>query len=159
MKLLSPRLAWRDNNFMINRASARMADHGRRLISLLAVGADAEIFVFDYERYRGEVVPALVELLRTGEAVPWLAEVFQSAPPLGEHGYDVQWPRLAAELRERPTDLARFCTWLGNDLRYLGAAPVDRISGTQLACPSRVCAQSGRGAGSTRTATGTPSRS
>ncbi|MEU2610493.1 hypothetical protein ABZ570_02720 [Micromonospora sp. NPDC007271] len=103
------------------------------------MGADAEIFVFDYVRYRDEVVPALVDLLRTGEPVPWLGEVFRSATPMGEYGYDVVWPRLAARLRERPTDLARYCTWLGRDLRYVGGRRVDRAAGEQLACPSLTC--------------------
>ncbi|MEU4777273.1 hypothetical protein [Micromonospora sp. NPDC023633] len=103
------------------------------------MGADAEIFVFDYGRYRGEVVPALVELLRTGEVVPWLGEVFRSAAAMGGYGYGVLWPRLAAQLRVRPTDLARYCTWLGRDLRYVGTERVDRAVGEQLACPSGTC--------------------
>lgn len=106
------------------------------------MGSDAEIFVFDYDRYRAVVVPALVELLRTGEAVPWLADVFRSARPMGEHGYDVEWPRLAARLREQPTDLARHCTWLGADLRYLGGVQGDRprrelVTCRSLSCPER----------------------
>ncbi|MCW3820014.1 hypothetical protein ONA91_36840 [Micromonospora sp. DR5-3] len=103
------------------------------------MGADAEIFVFDYQRYRDEVVPAFVELLRTGEPVPWLGEVFRSATPMGEYGYDVVWPRLAAQLREQPTDLARYCTWLGRDLRYLGGREVDRSAGKLLTCSSLTC--------------------
>ncbi|MER7335040.1 MULTISPECIES: hypothetical protein [unclassified Micromonospora] len=103
------------------------------------MGADAEIFVFDYGRYRGDVVPALLELLRTGEVVPWLDGVFRAATPMGGQGYDVLWPRLAARLRERPTDLARYCTWLGPDLRYVGEDRVNRATGEQLTCPSRTC--------------------
>jgi hypothetical protein len=104
------------------------------------VGAHAEIIVFDYERYRSEIVSALVELLRTGEGAPSLAAVFRSAGgPMGEQGYDVLWPRLAARLREKPTDLMRHCTWLGRDLRYIGESPVDRSTGKQLTCDSLTC--------------------
>ncbi|MER7891363.1 hypothetical protein ABTX15_16200 [Micromonospora sp. NPDC094482] len=100
------------------------------------MGADAEIFLFDYERYRDKVVPALTELLRTGTVVPWLGDVFESATPMGEYGYDVTWPRLAAQLRERPVDLARHRTWLGSDLRYIGEQRPDRSLGHQRSCPS-----------------------
>lgn len=103
------------------------------------MGSQAEIFVFDYERYCGEVVPALVELLRTGEAVPWLDDVFRSLTHMDEDGYDVRWPRLASQLRDRPADLARHCTWLGGDLRYVGVDPVDRYTGKQLTCRSVRC--------------------
>lgn len=104
-----------------------------------AVGANAEIFVFDDRRYRDEVVPTVVELLRTGAVPSWLDQIFRSAPSAGEYGHDVTWPRLAAELRERPTDLARHCTWLGPDLRYVGGDPVDRWNGTQVRCRSLTC--------------------
>jgi hypothetical protein len=110
-----------------------------RLSLAVGVGADAEILVFDYECYRNQVVPALVEPLRTGEPVPWLGDVFRSATPMGEYGYDVVWPRLASQLREQPTDLARYCTWLGRDLRYVGGHRVDRSTGRQLACSSLTC--------------------
>jgi hypothetical protein len=110
-----------------------------RLSLAVGVGAEAEILVFDYECYRNQVVPALVELLRTGEPVPWLGDVFRSATPTGEYGYDVVWPRLASQLREQPTDLVRYCTWLGRDLRYVGGHRVDRSTGRQLACSSLTC--------------------
>lgn len=100
------------------------------------MGADAEIFVFDHERYRTEVVPALVQLLLTGEPVPWLGEVFRAAYPDGGDGYDVIWPLLAARLADQPTDLVRHCTWLGSDLRYREAEPRDRST---LTCPSSTC--------------------
>ncbi|MFG2010390.1 hypothetical protein ACGFNF_15095 [Micromonospora sp. NPDC048868] len=105
------------------------------------MGADAEIFVFGYERYRAEVVPALVRLLRTGEVVPWLGEVFRRASPEGGYGYGVLWPQLASQLRERPTDLVRYCTWLGPDLRYVGGR---RATRAQLTCPSGTRPERGR---------------
>jgi hypothetical protein len=93
------------------------------------VGADAEIFVFDYERYRWEIVPALLSLLRTGSPVPWLAEVLRDEPP---DGYG--WTEMAARFAARPTDLAAYCDWLGDDLRYGGDGPVVCPS---VACPER----------------------
>ena len=100
------------------------------------MGADAELFVFDAERYRAEVVPALVRLLRTGEPVPWLAEVFGAATGHDEYGYHLSWPQLAARCAEQPTDLARHCTWLGADLRYPGPGPRNPRT---LTCPSTTC--------------------
>ena len=83
------------------------------------MGADAEVWLFDYERYRAEIVPVLLDLLRGGDVAGWLREVFRRAEPRGEWGYDVRWPRMADLLRDRPVDLAG----LGDDLRYLGEAP------------------------------------
>ncbi|GLY02593.1 MULTISPECIES: hypothetical protein [Actinoplanes] len=98
------------------------------------MGADAEIIVFDYDRYRSQVVPALVEMIRGRGVEPWLAEVFRSAG-----GYEAGWRRLAEELRTRSTDLARYCTWLADDLRYIGADPVDREAGKQVFCHALSC--------------------
>ncbi|MEO3745207.1 hypothetical protein [Plantactinospora sp. B5E13] len=44
------------------------------------MGTNAEIFVFDDRRYRDEVVPTIVELLRTGAVPSWLDQIFRSAP-------------------------------------------------------------------------------
>ncbi|MGK5681071.1 hypothetical protein [Actinoplanes sp. URMC 104] len=96
------------------------------------MGSDAELFLFDHDRYRHEVVPALVDLIRTGELAPWIAD--------GEWGYDVEWPQMADWLRDHPADLARHCTWLGDDLRSAGARPERRL----LRCPSRTCPERGR---------------
>jgi hypothetical protein len=83
--------------------------------------------VFDYARYRTEIVPALVTLLRTGVPEPWLAEVFRAEPP---DGYG--WSRMAFA----STDLVAHCDWLGDDLRYLGGRPSGLLS---LACTSGSC--------------------
>ncbi|HEX5205241.1 MAG TPA: hypothetical protein VFW27_35405 [Actinoplanes sp.] len=93
------------------------------------MGADAKIHVFDYVRYRDEVVPGLTELMRSGVAVPWLAEILQV-----ESEYGDTWRQLMAELREWPTGLARYCTWLGADLRYAGDRSIDRLTGRQMTC-------------------------
>ncbi|WP_433370379.1 hypothetical protein ACQPZX_45415 [Actinoplanes sp. CA-142083] len=98
------------------------------------MGADAEIHVFDYDRYRDEVVPGLVELLRTGTPAPWLDEVLKAPSEYGDY-----WQELAAALRESPTDLAQHCTWLGDDLRYIGDRPVDRLTGNQMTCNELSC--------------------
>ena len=34
------------------------------------MGADAEIYLFNYQRYRDEIVPGLMEFLRCGTAAP-----------------------------------------------------------------------------------------
>ncbi|MFC3501810.1 hypothetical protein ACFOOK_12675 [Micromonospora krabiensis] len=109
------------------------------------MGADAEIFLFDHDRYRDQVVPALTELLRTGTVVPWLDAVFASATPMGEYGYDVLWRRLAERLREQPVDVARDWPWLGSDLRYVGARPRRRALGRHVGRPSGD--DDGRGSG------------
>lgn len=103
------------------------------------MGADAAIHVFDYGRYRSEVVPAFVELLRSGEPPAWLSEIIKISSP----GYDdedtMSWTTLVRRLRERPVDIAAYCDWLGADLRYTGTQQVDRTSGKQLACASLLC--------------------
>ncbi|MFI7607227.1 hypothetical protein ACIBTV_19090 [Micromonospora sp. NPDC049366] len=100
------------------------------------MGADAEIFLFDHDRYRDQVVPALTELLRAGSVVPWLDAVFASATPMGGYGYDVLWTRLAERLREQPVDIARDWPWLGSDLRYVGERPHQRALGRHVGRPS-----------------------
>lgn len=112
---------------------AELTGREREVLRLISRGR--ELFVFDAERYRTEVVPALV-LLRTGEPVPWLAEVFAAATRHEEYGYHLSWPQLAARCAEQPTDLARHCTWLGADLRYPGPEPRDPRT---LVCPSTTC--------------------
>ncbi|MBM2618897.1 hypothetical protein JIG36_25385 [Actinoplanes sp. LDG1-06] len=84
------------------------------------MGADAEVHLFDHERYRAEVVPVLVEVLRGGAVAGWVEEIFRRAAHFEEWGYDVLWPRMVASLRQRPVDLAAHAGWLGDDLRYLG---------------------------------------
>ena len=68
------------------------------------MGADAEVFVFDYGAYKREVVPAFLKLLRDGQVIDWLrasVERREMRPEL--------WPR---------TDLAQFCTYLDDDLSW-----------------------------------------
>lgn len=98
------------------------------------MGADADLHVFDYERYRTEVVPAFVAMVRTGEPPAWLAEIVRAGSADPDDFYS--WADLVRRLRDRPVDLARYCSFLGDDLRYLGSRPVDRTTGAQLACQS-----------------------
>jgi hypothetical protein len=96
------------------------------------MGADATLFLFDYRRYRDEVVPALLELLRTGRPRPWLAKLLD---PPGD---------LLPYLRAQPTDIARHCTYLTRDLGYQGDQS-RRGHGveTYSPCPSRTCPDRG----------------
>ncbi|GAB3840813.1 hypothetical protein [Dactylosporangium cerinum] len=86
------------------------------------MGADGTVHVFDYDRYRHTVVPGLIGLIGGAGPTPWFNDVCDR---LGG-GFEPGWRQLAAELRERPTDLARHCTWLGEDLRHPGRSPAAR---------------------------------
>ncbi|WP_327001132.1 hypothetical protein OHA72_39225 [Dactylosporangium sp. NBC_01737] len=76
------------------------------------MGADADVHVFDHDRYRHTVAPGLIELIGGAGPTPWFNGVCDR---LGD-GFGPTWRDLAAALRARPTDLARHCTWLGEDL-------------------------------------------
>jgi hypothetical protein len=91
------------------------------------VGSDAEVFVFDHARYVDEVVPAIIDLVRTAAiAAPWLAW-FAAYDPEG-----------MAMLRQHRVDLQEHCIFLGTDLRYLGDGhgPSQQFCGW-TACPVR----------------------
>ncbi|MBU2670504.1 hypothetical protein KOI35_44090 [Actinoplanes bogorensis] len=93
------------------------------------MGADAEVWLFDYERYRDEIVPALVDLLR-GDVADWLGEIFRRAESQGGWGYDAGWLRMAQLARERPADPGH----LGDDLRCLGETPAPQLPRRFVAC-------------------------
>ncbi|XVU22397.1 hypothetical protein ACQPZJ_34710 [Actinoplanes sp. CA-054009] len=103
------------------------------------MGSDARIYVFDYERYRAEVVPGMLALFRGGDRPAWLAGL-----PGSEWGD--MWLALAGRLRARPVDLAAYCLWLGADLAYLGNQPVTRPDGGRrwMRCPSTTCPERSR---------------
>jgi hypothetical protein len=86
------------------------------------VGADASVYVFDYDRYRRTVVPGLTGLIGGAGPTPW----FDGLCERRGDGFEREWRQLAAALRQRPTDLARHCTWLGGDLRHPGRSPTAR---------------------------------
>ncbi len=106
-----------------------------------SVGADAVVYVFDYQRYRRTVVPGLTELIGGAGPTPWLDGVCDR---LGD-GFEREWRALAAALQEQPTDLARHCTWLGADLRHPGRPPAVRDGWEHggrwelVRCPSGTC--------------------
>jgi hypothetical protein len=102
------------------------------------VGADAEVHVFDYERYRAEIVPAMVDLM-LGTPPAWLATVIRTATPTRDPDDPMSWPHMAERFRERPVDLTAYCDWLGADLRYTGGDPVERTWDRQARCPSLTC--------------------
>lgn len=77
------------------------------------MGTTTELYLLDYHRYRFEVVPALVRLLRTGEPTSWLADVL-TPESRGDPG---RVAALLGRLRSRRTDLLRHCGQLGEDLR------------------------------------------
>ncbi|WP_143235435.1 hypothetical protein [Paractinoplanes atraurantiacus] len=103
------------------------------------MGSDARIYVFDYERYRAEVVPGVLSLLRGGDVPPWLAGL------PGSEWTDI-WAPMAGRMRSRPVDLAAYCLWLGEDLAYLGNQLVMRPEGARqwLRCPSTTCPERSR---------------
>lgn len=103
--------------------------------------ADAELYLFDYHRYRYEVVPALVRLLRIGALTPWLSELVEA----GNGGHPQPWAgALLAHLRAHPTDLVRICGYLGEDLRYADADRRENWPGDRYRpCLSTTCPQRG----------------
>lgn len=105
------------------------------------MGSDAEIYLFDYRRYRGEVVPALVDLLRTGEPGPYLTGFFRDTVTGHRMDFDSRWPAIAAHLHYPPADLARWCTWLSGDLGLPGVHTTAQRP--DLICPSLTCPERG----------------
>jgi hypothetical protein len=96
------------------------------------MGSDAEVFVFNYEKYIREVVPAFHEVLRTGQIPEWLQPVLKS-----RNIHDWSPPR---------TDLLRYCTYLAEDLSWDGRYEDDRscdVSWQQRACKSDECPERG----------------
>ncbi len=92
------------------------------------MGTDAEIFIFDYEAYTSEVVPAFQELLLTGRTSEWLHPIIDSR-------------EIRIENLKR-TDILRYCTYLNNDFSWCGPYDEKDNSGfkwEERACESEVC--------------------
>ena len=91
----------------------------------MGTDSSAEVFVFDHARHVDEVVPALVDLVRTATIqAPWLAW-FAAWQPDG-----------MSLLGQHQADLERHCTFLGPDLRCRD----DRDAGSfcrSVRCPER----------------------
>ena len=71
------------------------------------MGADAEVFIFDYQAYNNEVVPAFRELLLNGQMPEWLGRLIEVREMQPE--------------RWRGTDLLRYCTYLEKDFSWIGS--------------------------------------
>jgi hypothetical protein len=79
------------------------------------MGSDAAVYVFDYERYRTELVPAAKQLLLTGEIAPWWQETVRAvAQKFGMSDYADAW--ITALTTRWDIDLEQYCTYLGPDL-------------------------------------------
>lgn len=92
------------------------------------MGSDAEIFIFDYETYTSEVVPAFQELLLTGLSSEWLHPIIDSR-------------EIRIENVKR-TDILRYCTYLNKDFSWCGPYDEKDIYGSkweERACESEVC--------------------
>jgi hypothetical protein len=100
------------------------------------MGSDAVIYLFDYERYRDEVVPAFQRLLLEGDFEP----CSQILPDPDALSID---ERLLRYFRQHPTDLVRFCHYLANDFAFPGPRPPlpwsAQIGWEARTCQSRTC--------------------
>ena len=98
----------------------------------VGVGSDAEIDIFDYDRFTSEIVPAFRRLLEEGDVAPWFEDVYRVWEP-----NDRPWPTI---------DLKRHCTYLGDDLRCRIVPPLDAEwdDWSQRACSSTECPERGQ---------------
>ncbi len=104
-------------------------------------GTGTELYLFNDHRYRYEVVPALGRLIRTGTLTPWLADLVEA----GDNGTGPWREILLPYLATHHTDLARFCGYLAEDLRYAGAGrPEYQAGGPHRPCPSQLCPERSR---------------
>ncbi len=112
------------------------------------MGSDARIYLFDYEHYVQEVVPAAKRLLLIGEVASWWADALHEEDLSYEtDGYDADILHTLATCAG--IDLERHCTYLDGDLRLRGSRPdlyrAAKETGrsydwtTQRACHSTVC--------------------
>ena len=72
------------------------------------MGADACLFVFDYAKYRAEVVPGFAGLLRDGVAAEWMRDVLREWTEQDEY-------RPAITEVMGAVDLGAHCSYLGED--------------------------------------------
>jgi hypothetical protein len=70
------------------------------------MGADAEVFLFDFKVYEQEILPLFHEFLLTGQVPEWLYPLIKYLNIQTE-----SW---------RPVDLLRHCTYMGADLSWSG---------------------------------------
>ena len=96
------------------------------------MGTDAEVFVFDYDAYITEVVPAFHKLLLTGHPPDWLYPIIKKR--------DIQFENL------EKTDLLRHCTYLGYDFSWRGpydGRDIYDLQWDQRSCKSEDCPERG----------------
>jgi len=91
------------------------------------MGSDAVIDEFDYRRYRDEVMPAVHDFLRTGEATPWAREMCHRT------GRDD-----VAVLPIVGTEFVRDCDLLDRDLAFRFPVEIDTRD-PNAARPERTC--------------------
>lgn len=96
------------------------------------MGADARVYIFDYEAYTREVVPLFLDLLKTGTPPDWLLPF-------------IQYRRKEMNLPSG-TDLWRNCDYLDPDLSWRGnynLEPVTYWGWEQRGCQSTTCPERG----------------
>jgi hypothetical protein len=108
------------------------------------MGADANLFVFDYAKYRAEVVPGFAALLRDGVAAEWMLEVQRrEREAVGLEDY-----RAAISEVMGAVDLGAHCSYLGEDWSVAGPVAGSRnlyeLGWETRACWSESCAARGR---------------
>ena len=90
------------------------------------MGADSEIFVFDFEWYSRKILPVFYQFLLTGVPPDWLEPVVRHLQIPTD-----QW---------RPVDLQSCCTYLGADLSWTGM--YDDVDLTDSGWDQRSCKSS-----------------
>jgi hypothetical protein len=111
------------------------------------MGSDAAVYVFDYERYVTELVPAARQLLLRGEIAPWWEETIRAVEAAyGMASYTDDW--IATLTKAWDIDLQQYCTYISPDLSMLAyqadhawtAMPKHHRQGWDArACPSLEC--------------------
>ena len=106
------------------------------------MGSDAELFVFDAERFRSDVAPALVDLLTTGRPNALVRGVIARAGGGHREYYGEGFEELLRHLADHPFDFATLCTHLHSDFRSSDDSGWDRSWRTDWqgrACTSSSC--------------------
>ena len=105
------------------------------------MGADAGIFVFDYAKYRAEVVPGFARFLRDGVAAEWMRDVLREWTEQDEY-------RPAITEVMGAVDLGAHCSYLGEDwsvaVPVAGSRNLYERGWETRACRSDGCVARGR---------------
>src|SRR5207249_3064008 len=76
------------------------------------MGADARLFLFDYELYRTDVLPAFLRLIRDNSADAWMLQLHRLHTD--GLGFDECLARHSVSLAR--VDILKHCTYLDSDL-------------------------------------------